>query len=517
MSSHFLPKTFRSDFNASIVVFLVALPLCLGIALASRSPLSAGLVAGIIGGIVVSSLTDSRLSVSGPAAGLAVIVAKGIEDTGGFPAFCVSVFLAGLLQVVFSRVKAGTLGNFFPASVINGMLAAIGLLLILKQIPHAVGWDSAFMGSMEFWQLEDGENTFSELIRAFQVFDLECLFVAASSFLVIKVWDWIRARSSNILVRSIPSALLAVIFGIVLSRWVFGYFGAELDPKHRVDLPFQGGFGALLAGLVRPDWGALGKPVTYVVALTIAIVGSLESLLSIDAADKIDPERRSSSKNRELLSQGVANTISGFLGGLPITAVIVRTSANVDAGAQGRASGILHGLWLLLAVVAIPGILSLIPLSVLAVVLILVGYKLTRPEMYLKVYRKGMDQFIPFLVTIIAILMTDLLKGIGIGMLVGFIFVIKRSHHKSLIMVNDGGHYLIRFMKDISFLHKHDLMLCFRSIPSGAIVHVDGGGDVHVDDDVIDLIEDFVQGARIKGIQVNIKKSKSALSPYFRG
>jgi MFS superfamily sulfate permease-like transporter len=511
-----MKKDVFSDLRASIVVFLVALPLCLGIALASGAPLSAGLVAGIVGGMIASSISDSRLSVSGPAAGLAVIVSKGIQDMGGFEAFCVTVFLSGIIQIILSRIKAGVIGNFFPASVINGMLSAIGLILILKQIPHALGFDSAFMGNFEFFQEEDHETTFSGLMKALNAFDPESVMIALVSLGVIQVWDRMSTKM-NIFFRSIPAALVAVVVGTLLSEWVFGMFGMSLDAKHRVSLPFEGGMSELYQGLVRPDWSALGRASTYLVALTIAIVGSLESLLSVDAADKIDPNHRSSSKNRELLAQGVSNTISGFLGGLPITAVIVRTSANVAAGAKTRLSGILHGCWLLLSVILIPGLLNRIPIATLAVILILVGYKLTRPSMYLKFYKKGFDQFVPFIITILAILLTDLLKGIAIGVLIGFMFVIKRSHHKAMIMVKDHeNNYLIRFMKDISFLQKHELMLYLRAIPAGASITIDGGGDIFIDEDVIGLIEDFVQAAELNQIKVKIKKSKSAIHPFFR-
>jgi MFS superfamily sulfate permease-like transporter len=273
-----------------------------------------------------------------------------------------------------------------------------------------------------------------------------------------------------------------------------------------------------LHGLSRPEWSVLSRPSTYLLALTLAIVGSLESLLSLDAADKIDPKRKHSSKNRELLAQGVANAASGLMGGLPITAVIVRTSANVNAGAETRLSGILHGVWLLLAIVLFPGLLSLIPLSVLAVILILVGYKLTKPALYVKYFKKGMDQFIPFIVTVLAILLTDLLKGIAIGMLVGFVFVIKRSHHQAMILVkDDDNHYRLRFMKDVSFLHKHDLVLHLRSIPSGATLDLDGSRDVQFDADIIELLEDYTEGAARDGIQVVVRKTKSATAAFFRG
>jgi MFS superfamily sulfate permease-like transporter len=398
------------------------------------------------------------------------------------------------------------------------MLSAIGLLLILKQIPHAVGLDSAFMGSLDFFQVEDGENTFSELIHAFQVFDLECVVIALVSFAVIKLWDKFSSRMPFTWLRSIPSALLAVTAGIVLSRYVFHLFGMDLDIKHRVDLPFTGGFGELLGGLIRPDWSALGRASTYVVAFTIAIVGSLESLLSLDAADKIDPKRQNSSKNRELLAQGASNTLSGLLGGLPITAVIVRTSANVNAGAEDRWSGILHGVWLLLAVALIPKFLTLIPLSVLAVILILVGYRLTKPELYRRMYAKGMDQFVPFVVTILAILLTDPLKGVAVGMLVGFVFVIKRSHRKTMIMVEgEDKFFLLRFLKDISFLQKHELVLYLRAVPAGATLEIDGGIDNHFDPDIIDVLEEFIEGAARNSITVNVKKTKAAVNAFFRG
>lgn len=508
----------RSDLRASVVVFLVALPLCLGIALASKAPLVAGLVAGIVGGIVASSLSGSRLSVSGPAAGLAVIVANGIDQVGGFEAFTVAVFLSGLIQIVFSLMKAGVIGNFFPSSVITGMLSAIGLLLILKQIPHAVGLDSAFMGTFEFFQPEDGQNTFSELMEAFEVFDLECVIIALVSFGVILGWERIGPKVKSVWIRSIPSALLAVVAGVLLSRYGFHALGMELDIKHRVALPFSGGVSEILGGLIRPDWSALGNATIYVTALTIAIVGSLESLLSLDAADKIDPKKRSSSKNRELLAQGVSNTLAGLLGGLPVTAVIVRTSANVSAGAEDRWSGIFHGIWLLLAIILFPKVLTLIPLSVLAVVLILVGYKLTKPELYRKMYANGPDQFVPFVITILAILFTDLLKGVVVGMVIGFAFVIKRSQKKSMILVKgDESFSLLRFVKDVSFLNKHELLLHLRSIESGTTLEIDGGSENHFDPDIVSVLEDFVQGAPGRGIQVNVRKTRGAVTPFFRG
>ncbi len=508
----------KSDLKSSIVVFLVALPLCLGIALASQAPLSSGLIAGIIGGILVSFFSASPLSVSGPAAGLAVIVSSGILEMGDFRAFSVAIFISGLIQIGFSLLRAGVIGNFFPSSVIKGMLSAIGLILILKQIPHAIGFDSSYMGSESFFESDSSENTFSLIVRALGVFDLECVVITVISFLIIHFWDRLSQKTKNSLVKSVPSALIAVLAGIFLNRWVFTHFGMVVEEKHLVQLPFNGGIKGFVGTLSFPDWSVLANAKTYTVAITLAIVGSLESLLSLDAADKIDPERRSSSKNKELLAQGFGNTLSGVLGGLPVTAVIVRTSANISAGAKTKLSGMLHGGWLLLSILFIPGVMNMIPLSVLATILILVGYKLTKPNLYLKMYKSGLDQFIPFVATIVAILITDLLRGIIFGMVIGFIFVIKRSNHRAIVMVKDdeNTHYLIRFTKDISFLNKHELMLILRGIPNESMVIIDGGADIFIDDDIIDLIEDFIEGAPLKNIKVSLKKSKTALNRFFR-
>jgi len=467
--------------------------------------------------MIVSALSDSRLSVSGPAAGLAVIVASGIDQVGGFESFVVAVFLSGIIQMILSRLNAGLLGNFFPSSVITGMLSAIGLLLILKQFPHAVGLDTSFMGSEEFFQVEDGENTFSEIVRAFQVFDLECVVIALISLMVILSWDKLGSKTGRKWIKNIPSPLIAVIVGVLMSKFGFAKVGMELDIKHRVDLPFTGGLNDFISGLIRPDWGALSRLTTYSTALTLAVVGSLESLLSLDATDKIDPLRRKSSKNRELFAQGVGNSVSGLLGGLPVTAVIVRSSANINAGAEGRWSGILHGLWILLAVVILPQALSWIPLSVLAVILILVGYKLTKPAVFMKMYRSGLEQFVPFLVTILAILATDLLKGVAIGLMVGFFYIMKRSHRKAMILVSDGNHFLLRFIKDISFLHKNDLITALGGIPRGATLDIDGGVENQIDPDIIEVLEDFVASSAGSGVQVSIRKSKAANSSFFRG
>ncbi|MFP5385338.1 MAG: SulP family inorganic anion transporter [Bacteriovoracia bacterium] len=504
----------KYDLKSSLVVFLVALPLCLGIALASGAPLASGLLAGMVGGIVVGALSDSSLSVSGPAAGLTVIVAAAISDFGSFNIFTLSVFFAGLIQVLFSFANGGSIGDYFPTSVIKGMLAAIGLILILKQFPHAVGYDADYFGDESFYQI-DGQNTFSEILMAIKSTHTGSIIVAFISFVIILLWEKLALQGKTFF-QLVPGPLIAVIVSIITNE-LFKFAPALLiTDKHLVQLPFAGGFDQLVAGLSGPDWSSLTNKKVYITALVIAIVASIESLLSVEAADKLDEQGRVSSKNRELFAQGVGNTICGLIGALPVTAVIVRTSANITAGARSKLSTVLHGFWLIGCVVAIPHVLNLIPLSCLAVILILVGYKLTKPALIKSMYQRGWNQFVPFAVTILAILFTDLLVGIMIGMVVGFYFVIRSSVHKSVVMVNEGNHYLIRFYKDVSFLQKGTLTRMLLDIPAHSSVVIDGSRSVFVDDDISEIIEDFMKRARSSDIAVELKKSTLALNRLFK-
>ncbi len=504
----------KYDFKSSLVVFLVALPLCLGIALASNAPLTSGLLAGIIGGIIVGSFSGSHISVSGPAAGLTVIVATAIADLGAFDIFTLSVFFSGLIQIIFSFINGGSIGNYFPTSVIKGMLAAIGLILILKQLPHAVGYDADFMGDESF--ATNGSNTFGDIMLAIEATHMGAIVVAIISLLIMLGWEK-GAKGGRRVFTLIPGALIAVIFSVVLNELFKKYApGMTIESSHLVQLPFNGGAKDFLGNFMMPNWANLSNPKVYTTAFIIAIVGSIESLLSIEAADKIDEQGRVTNKNRELLAQGVGNSLSGLVGGLPLTAVIVRTSANASAGAKTKLSAVLHGVWLISCVVTIPHVLNLIPLSCLAAVLLLVGYKLTKPELIKKMYSKGWNQFAPFMVTIVAILFTDLLVGIMIGMVVGFIFVIKSSVHQSIVMVNEDNRFLIRFYKDVSFLQKSALLGMFEQIPAKASVVIDGSKNVFVDEDISDLIEDFMKRANVNEINVELKKSSLALSPLFR-
>ncbi len=504
-------KFWRRDFQSSLVVFLVALPLCLGISLASGAPMSSGIVAGIIGGLVVGALSGSPISVSGPAAGLTVIVASSIQSLGSFELFAVAVFLSGVFQILFSVCRGGVIGDYFPTSVIRGMLAAIGLILILKQFPHAVGYDADYMGDESF-QEAGGQNTFTRLFSTLQMLHWGAVIISLSAFFIIIAWEKMASKGIKFF-ELIPGALIAVLSGVFLAIAFQSNPFYHLRPDQLVSLPLNGltDFKFFIPGMAD-----FLQVKVLIVAFTMALVGSLESLLSVDAADKLDEDGRITDKNRELLAQGIGNSLSGLLGGLPITAVIVRTSANSNAGAKSRLSAILHSCWLLLAVVLIPLYLNYIPLAALATILILVGYKLTKPKVMVEMYKRGWATFIPFITTVIAILLTDLLTGIAIGMVVGFFFVVKTNLHKAVVLVQDERMYLIRFYKDVSFLQKSSLQKMLRSLPEGSSVLIDGATSVYVDNDIVDVIEEFMKRAPAAGIHVTLKKSSLALCPLFK-
>jgi len=505
----------QNEFKASVVVFLVAVPLCLGIALASNAPLSAGILSGIMGGILVGLLGGSQVSVSGPAAGLTVIVASAIGELGSFQSFAAAVMLAGAMQFVMGWLKAGDLGNYFPSSVIKGMLAAIGLILILKQIPHAIGWDSDFMGDDGFGSLK-GQNTFTDLVHALNAFHWGAVIISLTALFIILFWDKVLVKKVPAL-NLVPSALVAVVASVCINEFLFSSSSSlAITGSHLVQLPYEGGIQSFLGAFSLPDFNALSNLATWKVALTMALVASIETLLSLDAADKIDPLHRSSKKNKELRAQGIGNFLSGLAGGLPLTAVIVRTSANVAGGAQSRYSAVFHGLWLLLAVVLFPSLLNKIPLSVLATILILVGFKLTKPELMKAQWNLGWNQFIPFIVTIVAILFTDLLKGIGIGFFVGIIFILKANYHAAVVKVNLEDYILIRFSKDVSFLHKPIIRAMLRDLPDGVKVVIDGSRSVYIDRDIVELVEEFIASAPNRNIDVDIKRSPLSLCELFK-
>ncbi len=499
-----LLATARSDIPSSIVVFLVALPLCLGVALASGAPLFAGIIAGVVGGIVVGSLSKSPLSVSGPAAGLTVIVLAAIESLPTFQAFTLAVMLAGVLQLGFSFTRAGILAEFVPSSVITGMLAAIGLILILKQIPHAVGYDSEAEGIFEF-TTGDGINTFTRIWDSITgSVTPGAMLIAGLSLAFLFWWDGARPKTGPL--RFVPGPLVVVIIGVA-GNALLGLVKPEwqLLDRHLVQVPIARNASEFVSLFSLPDFGAIGNGAVWTTAITLAIVASLESLLSVKAVDEIDPQRRTTDKNWELMAQGGGNIVSGLVGGLPVTSVIVRSSANVDAGAESKLSTLLHGTWLLLSVALIPVILNLIPLSALAAVLIATGYKLTKPKLFAERFKQGWTQFVPLVVTVVAILFTDLLEGIIIGMVVGFGFVIARNFRTAITVAHDGNDWLVRARRNLYFIHKYELQKDLAMVPDGANLMIDLTSTNYVDLDNVDIINAFIKNAEYRDINVIIR------------
>lgn len=503
-------KYWKNDLPASIVVFLVALPLCLGIALASGAPLISGLIAGIVAGIVVGSLSGSHLSVSGPAAGLTVIVLNAITELGSFEMFLAATLLAGVIQIAMGTLKAGIVGLYFPSSVIKGMLAAIGLILIMKQIPHLIGVDTDAFGEMDFRQA-DGSNTFSFLADSLGNVYIGSAIVGLTCLALLIVWEQSFVKSNKVL-NKIPGGLIAVALGLAISFGISAFFPEfAISSEHLVNLPDLSAMESPASILTFPDFSAFLNPQVYIVAGTIAIIASLETLLSIEAVDKMDPEKRKTPQNRELFAQGVGNTISGLIGGLPMTAVIVRSTTNLDARAKTKLSAVLHGIWLLLAIAVFAQYLNYIPLASLAAILIMVGYKLSKPALYKTQFRLGKQQFVPFITTVVAILFTDLLVGILIGMSVGVYFILRANYKVSHFYheeekVQDGRMRIkIQLSEHVSFLNKANLMLTLEELPSHSEVIIDGSNTKDIDYDVLELLYNFKESAHGKKIQLILR------------
>jgi len=495
-----------ADLPASIVVFLVALPLCLGIALGSNAPnLFAGLTGGIIGGIVIGFLSGSQLSVSGPAAGLTAIVAAAIGKLPAYEAFLLAVVLAGCIQLLFGFLKGGFLGDYVPNSVIKGMLAAIGLILILKQLPHLVGYDKDFAGDETFFQ-KDSKNTFSEILYAINYITPVAILIGLLGLFVQVLWEKVLVKKAAIF-KLIPAPLIVVAIGIFLNYAFAGTNKFALDAEHLVNIPVANSFSQFTSFFTSPNWSFILNTDVWAIAITLALVASLETLLSIEAADKLDPYKRVTDNNRELKAQGVGNIVSGLIGGLPLTSVIVRTSANVNAGGKTKLSTISHGFLLLISVAFIPGLLNKIPYAALASILIYTGYKLAKISLFKEFYSKGWDQFIPFITTILAVLLTDLLKGIIIGLVIGLFFVLRSNFKSAVLVVNDNKKYLVRFRKDVSFLNKPIVKRKLEMIPPNTFVLIDTTRADFIDKDIIDTINEFTLHAHMKNIRVEVKKS----------
>jgi MFS superfamily sulfate permease-like transporter len=485
------PAFFPRDMLAGVIVFFVALPLCLGIANASGVDPLAGLLSGMIGGLVVALLSGSQLSVSGPAAGLVVIVVDGIAKLGGFSAFLVAVALAGALQFVFGMLRAGRFAAYVPSSVIKGMLAAIGLLLIIKQVPLALGMASG-----------DAAAGAGTLATPFGAFSVTAMLVTLLSAAVLIGWDTPMLRRFT-LVRALPSPLVVVALGIGVTLLLEVVApGIAVPAEHRVGLPSLASFGAFLDALESPTLGALGNPDVWRLAMALAIVASLETLLCLEAVEQIDPKRRAASPDRELKAQGIGNMVAGALGGLPITSVIVRSSANVHAGAQSRWSAVVHGALLLASVFALTAIVNLIPLACLATILIFTGYKLAKPSLFVAVARQGWDRFAPFVATIVGVLLTDLLIGIVIGIALSIALAIRANLRRTIVMARHHDHFLLSFRKDVSFMGKVPLKRYLAQVPDHATLIIDGARADYIDPDVREMVEHFIEGAPARGIVI---------------
>jgi MFS superfamily sulfate permease-like transporter len=497
----------KSDLPASIVVFFVALPLCLGIALASGAPLFSGLIAGIIGGIVVGALSGSQIGVSGPAAGLAAIVLTAIGTLGGYENFLVAVVIGGVLQLLFGFLKAGIIGYYFPSSVIKGMLTGIGIIIILKQIPHFFGYDADPEGDFAFIQV-DGENTFSEIFVALNSISLGATIISLLSLGILLLWSNVLSKKGKIF-QLVQGPLVAVVSGIVYFVVTQGNETFGISANHLVQVPVPDSFDSFLGQFSFPNFAIITTTEVWIVGFTIALVASLETLLCVEATDKIDPDKRVTPTNRELLAQGTGNIISGMIGGLPITQVIVRSSANIQSGGKSKLSAIIHGFFLLISVLIIPTILNMIPLSVLAAVLLIVGYKLAKPSTFMAMYKAGWKQFVPFIVTIVGIVFTDLLVGIGLGLAVGIVIVLLKSYQNSHFLhiedTSDGKHRInMTLAEEVTFFNKGAILKELDSLPRDTFLELDVRKTRYLDHDIIEILDDFAFKAKERGIDIKI-------------
>ncbi len=499
----------KNDLPASIVVFLIAVPLCLGIALASGAPLLSGLIAGIIGGIVIGALSNSHTSVSGPAAGLTAVVLVAIQQLGSFEAFLLAVVAAGLFQVILGLVRAGTIANFFPSNVIKGMLTGIGIIIILKQIPHALGYDKDAEGDMAFFEA-GGSNTLLSLWESITVYiHPGATLVTLLALAILILWERPGIKSK---VGPVPGALVAVVAGVLLNQ-VFQWTGMAdliIRPEHLVNIPIAANMQEFFGQFIFPDFSQWKNPEIYQVGLTICAVASIETLLCIEAVDKIDPHKRATNPNIELRAQGIGNMLSGLIGGLPVTSVIVRSSANLNAGARSKMSAVLHGVFLVICLVVIPGLINLIPLAALAAVLLQVGYKLAKLSIFKQMWASGKYQWWPFIITVSAVVFTDLLTGVLIG-LAASVFAILRGNMKNAYYFHqeeyhEGDLIRIKLSQEVSFLNKASIKLTLEHLPKNATVLIDASDTAYIDYDVLELIREFAETvAPEKNIQLRLE------------
>lgn len=497
----------KSDLPASIVVFFVALPLCLGIALASGAPLFSGLIAGIIGGIIVGALSGSKIGVSGPAAGLAAIVFTAISSLGSYENFLVAVVLGGVIQLIFGLLKAGIIGYYFPSSVIKGMLTGIGLIIILKQIPHFFGYDPVPEGNFAFFQL-DGENTFSEILKTLNYVHPGSALIGFIGLGILLLWDIVLTKKAKVF-QIIQGPLVAVVIGIVFYVVTKGNGIFSIAETHLVSVPIPEDLTSFIGQFSFPNFSAISNPDVWVVAFTIALVASLETLLCVEATDKLDPHKNVTPTNRELLAQGTGNIISGLIGGLPITQVIVRSSANIQSGGKSKMSAIIHGFLLLVSVMLIPNLLNKIPLSVLAAILLVVGYKLAKPVLFVKMYKLGWKQFLPFTITVLGIVFIDLLYGIGLGLGVGIVVILIKSYQNSHFLHKecedcDEVKIKMTLAEEVTFFNKGSILKELNNIGENAQLELDVRKTKYIDNDIIEILDDFAIKAKERNINIKL-------------
>ena len=496
-------KFIKNDLPASIVVFFVALPLCLGIALASGAPLFSGLIAGIVGGIVVGSLSGSKIGVSGPAAGLAAIVLTAISTLGGYENFLVAVVLGGVIQLVFGILKAGVIGYYFPSSVIKGMLTGIGIIIILKQIPHFFGYDKAFT----LFKV-NGESTTTQLLNIFDHIQLGSAIIGIISLFILLLWDKVLSKKAKIF-QIIQGPLVAVAIGIIFFMLTKSYGSLAIEKSHLVSVPIPENVTSFLDQFSFPNFSIVTNAEVWIVAFTIALVASLETLLCVEATDKLDPDKNVTPTNRELLAQGTGNIISGMIGGLPITQVIVRSSANIQSGGRSKMSTIIHGFLLLISIMIIPRLLNMIPLSVLAAVLLIVGYKLAKPALFKKMYDLGWKQWVPFNVTVFGIVFIDLLYGIGLGLAVGIVVILIKSYQNSHFLHKEGdelndGRIKMTLAEEVTFFNKGAILNELDNIPENSYLELDVRKTRYLDNDIIEILDDFAFKAANRNITIKL-------------
>lgn len=501
-------STVKTDALSGLVVFLVALPLCLGIAVASGAPPFAGIITGVIGGVVVGFLSNSNVSVSGPAAGLIAIVLAAINNLG-YEAFLLSIILAGCFQLILGYAKAGMLSNYIPSGVIEGMLTGIGIIIIKKELPHAIGYDTEHEGDFFSYHIMDkaDQGFWGELIHSFNMAHTGIILITVISIAILVAFQNIAVLKK---IKAIPGALVVVIVGIVINE-IFRLQGSSylFDGNHLVNLPISSSLTEFMSQFHLPNFASIVQPAVWVTAATIAAVASIETLLCLEAGDKMDPLKRYSNANTELKAQGIGNILSGLLGGLPMTSVIVRTTANINAGARTKLSAIIHGLFLLIAALLIPSLLNKIPMACLAAILIMIGLKLASPKVFKHMWQAGWSQFIPFIVTVIGVVGIDLLKGVGIGLAVSILFILRGNMRLAYFFNSErhkeGETIRIDLAQEVSFLNKAAIKQTLAHLPINSKVIIDAKETVYVDFDVIELIKDFVKlGSKDKNIQVEL-------------